>query len=154
MLGIEPLNLAMVVVAFWLVSLTVFLLKLTSNYQRLGKGVEKGNLNTLLEKVLKEQESQGEKIENLFKNLKNLEEKSKSHFQKLGLVRFNPFSETGGDQSFTLTLLDGKNDGITISSLHARENTRIYAKTINDGKALDYKLSREETDALKKAIKE
>ena len=71
----------------------------------------------------------------------------------MGLVRYNPFAETGGDQSFCLSLLDGNNNGLVISSLHSRENTRIYAKPVKKGKAANYDLSTEEKEAVKKAKK-
>ncbi len=71
-------------------------------------------------------------------------------FQRLGLVRYNPFEETGGNQSFALALLDAKGDGWVLSSLHARSGTRIYAKTISAGRA-DAALSEEETAAIRQA---
>ena len=51
-------------------------------------------------------------------------------FQRVGLVRYNPFEETGGNQSFALALLDADGDGWVLSSLHARSGTRVYAKAI------------------------
>ena len=78
-------------------------------------------------------------------------EETKSHLQKMGFVRFNPFSDTGGDQSFCLAILDGQDNGIVISSLHSREQTRVYAKEIVAGKPKGVELSKEEREALKKA---
>ncbi len=72
-------------------------------------------------------------------------------FQKVGLVRFNPFEDTGGNQSFALALLDDHGDGFIVSSLHARAGTRIYAKAIAQGKC-DTALSGEEAEALKVAL--
>ena len=54
-------------------------------------------------------------------------------FQRVGLVRYNPFEETGGNQSFALALLDADGDGWVLSSLHARSGTRVYAKAITRG---------------------
>ena len=51
-------------------------------------------------------------------------------FQRVGLVRFNPFEDTGGNQSFALALLDAEGNGWVLSSLHARTGTRVYAKPI------------------------
>jgi Protein of unknown function (DUF4446) len=70
---------------------------------------------------------------------------------RVGLVRFNPFEDTGGNQSFALALLDGRGDGFVVSSLHSRTGTRIYAKAIAKG-ASDAALSDEETTALKQAL--
>lgn len=78
---------------------------------------------------------------------------TKSHLQKMGFVRFNPFNDTGGDQSFCLAILDGHDTGIVISSLHSREQTRIYAKRIVAGKTEGVELSREEAEALNRALK-
>lgn len=72
-------------------------------------------------------------------------------FGRVGLVRFNPFEDTGGNQSFALALLDGRGDGFVVSSLHARGGTRLYAKTVTGGTS-DANLSDEETEALRQAL--
>ncbi len=72
-------------------------------------------------------------------------------FGRVGLVRFNPFEDTGGNQSFALALLDGRGDGFVVSSLHARTGTRLYAKAIAKG-ASETALSTEESEALKIAL--
>ena len=64
-----------------------------------------------------------------------LEAAQRRAFQRLGLVRYNPFEDTGGNQSFALALLDADGDGWVLSSLHARNGTRIYAKVIAGGKS-------------------
>ena len=71
-------------------------------------------------------------------------------FQRVGLVRYNPFEETGGNQSFALALLDGEGNGWVLSSLHARAGTRVYAKAIRGGRS-DAALSEEETAAILQA---
>ena len=71
--------------------------------------------------------------------------------QKTGLVRYNPFEDTGGNQSFAVALLDANGDGVVISSLHARQNTRIYAKAITGGRS-ESALSEEEAEALRNAM--
>jgi hypothetical protein len=71
-------------------------------------------------------------------------------FQRVGLVRYNPFEETGGNQSFALALLDAEGNGWVLSSLHARTGTRVYAKAIRGGRS-DAGLSEEETAAIRQA---
>ena len=71
---------------------------------------------------------------------------------KINLVRYNPFGDLGGDQSFILCLLDNNNSGAIITSLHNRENTRVYAKAIINGQSDNSALSAEETKALIKTI--
>ena len=80
-------------------------------------------------------------------------EETKSHLQKMGFVRFNPFNDTGGDQSFCLAILDGNNNGIVISSLHNRDQTRIYAKRITKGRIEGAEFSKEEKRAFEDAQK-
>ena len=70
---------------------------------------------------------------------------------RVGLVRFNPFEDTGGNQSFALALLDGRGDGFVVSSLHARAGTRVYAKAVVGG-ASEAALSAEEAEALRQAL--
>ncbi len=90
-----------------------------------------------------------------FENISNEAEIQKKQLsgtiKKIGIIRFNPFNNTGGDQSFALALLDSTNSGIVISSLYLREGTRIYAKPIQELKS-KYPLSKEEEEALNKAV--
>jgi hypothetical protein len=72
-------------------------------------------------------------------------------FQRIGLVRFNPFEDTGGNQSFALALLDANGDGVVFSSLHSRTGTRVYAKAVNGGRS-ETALSEEETQAVRDAM--
>lgn len=72
--------------------------------------------------------------------------------QKISIVRFNPFGDTGGDQSFVLAVLDAHNSGYVITSIHGREGTRVYVKPIDDGSS-KYPLSEEEKRALGQAAK-
>ncbi len=72
--------------------------------------------------------------------------------QKISIVRFNPFGDTGGDQSFVLAVLDAHNSGYVITSIHGREGTRMYVKPIDYGKS-KYQLSEEEKQALGQATK-
>jgi len=76
-----------------------------------------------------------------------LEATGRKAFQQIGLVRFNPFEDTGGNQSFALALLDADGDGIVLSSLHARGGTRVYAKAVAGGRP-EATLSDEENEAL------
>ena len=71
--------------------------------------------------------------------------------QRSGLVRYNPFEDTGGNQSFAVALLDDHGDGVVVSSLHARQNTRVYAKAISGGRS-EAALSDEEAEALRMAM--
>jgi len=93
------------------------------------------------------------KIKILSSRIEKLEKESKFFVQKVGIVRYNPFSNVGGDQSFSVALLDKDNNGVVITSLYAREENRTYAKPIEAGKS-EYSLSNEEQNALDKAYGE
>jgi hypothetical protein len=72
---------------------------------------------------------------------------------KINILRFNPFENMGGDQSFILTLLNHDNNGVVLTSLHNRDLTRIYAKPIKNGQGDNITLSKEEKLAIVKTIK-
>ncbi len=84
--------------------------------------------------------------------LENLKKENKFSVQRVGVIRFNPFKEIGGDQSFSAALLDGNNDGIVITSLYTREGNRVYGKPIKAGLS-EYLLSEEEKKAIEMAKK-
>ena len=72
-------------------------------------------------------------------------------FQKIGVVRYNPFRELWGDQSFSITFLNEKNDGFVLTSHFGRDMQRLYAKTVKGGKS-EHTLSEEEEESLELAI--
>jgi hypothetical protein len=74
-----------------------------------------------------------------------------SMIRHVGLVRFSPFHDTGGDQSFTLALLDGSADGVVLTALHSRADSRLYAKPIEGGES-PYVLTPEEREAMNRAL--
>jgi hypothetical protein len=80
-----------------------------------------------------------------------IDQRSQRSLQHIGLVRFNPFEDTGSDQSFAIALLDDQRDGIVLSSLHGRANTRIFAKPVADGGS-PHNLSEEESRAIRIAV--
>jgi hypothetical protein len=80
-----------------------------------------------------------------------LEGTTRLHFGRLGLVRFNPFDDTGGNQSFALAILDANNDGFVVTSLHSRTGTRLYAKAIFGGVS-ETTLGAEEAQAVEIAV--
>jgi len=134
-------------VVVWLVGITAFLVYIFFSYKTLARSVKKGDFIKLLDKVLNLQRQNLKKTKDLEKLYKIMEEDGLLHTQKVGLVRFNPFEEMGGDQSFALALLNGKDDGIIITGLHTRERTRVYLREIKTGKS-KYVLSKEEKRAL------
>ena len=83
--------------------------------------------------------------------VKNLDEDLTKCIQKVGIVRYNAFKDTGSDLSFALALLDEKNNGVVLNGIYSREMSNIYAKPVENGKS-NYTVSEEETQAIQKAI--
>ena len=118
------------------------------------QGITRGSDGRSLEAIL---DAHLEKVFDLSRELTDvaartaiLEAAQRRSFQRVGLVRYNPFEETGGNQSFALALLDAAGDGWVLSSLHARAGTRVYAKVIQGGRS-EAGLSAEETAAIAQA---
>ncbi len=91
-------------------------------------------------------------LKSLERLVESLNNKGLAHIQRVELERFNPYDDTGGDQSFTIALLDDKGSGVVITSLHARSGTRVFAKDVKLGKGGKYKLSEEEERIVKAAM--
>lgn len=109
-----------------------------------------------LEKQLREYHAKNKEIQAQFQGMTSEQQKLSSiaslSLQKISMVRFNPFGDVGGDQSFSLAMLDGHDSGLIITSIHGRGGTRMYAKPIDLGKS-KYSLSVEEKKALSQATK-
>src|SRR4030067_3702171 len=105
--------------AVWLLVITIMLLKMVTRYNRLTKGIRKKELRELLEHVNRKLIKQQQSLDNIEGWIKRIEINGKSHIQKVGFIRFNPFTDTGGNQSFCLSILDGDENGIVLSSLHS-----------------------------------
>lgn len=133
--------------------LFIWVRRISSHYNVLTEGIEKKTLMNVLsgmQKTLAEHERlyESNKVE-----LQKLKAEGRLHLQNLILKRYNPFSDTGGDQSFILTLLDGNQDGVVITSLHSRENTRFYVKSVKEGIGVDHPLSDEEQKMINRKAK-
>lgn len=111
----------------------------------------KQSLDEIIGELLAHLQTTKNNQEQISHMIRDLETRTKTHVQRMGLVRFNPFADTGGDQSFTLAILDGHNSGFVISSLHSRDHTRIFAKPVVSGKGDGFELSFEEQLAIRRA---
>jgi hypothetical protein len=143
-------NLVFIILLFfgiWLLTLSFFLYRFVTLFNKLAKGVEVTDLKKVLEKILEKGEANTNEIKVLQKRADLTEEDGKFHIQKIGLIRFNPFKELGGDHSFSMAILDSNDSGIIITSLHTRDRTRVYMKDVKNGKS-GFELSSEEKRAL------
>ena len=135
----------------WNLIISILVLRVVRHYHHLVKETSGGNLEKILENILKQGKLAKSEIEEIKKQLRQLKEVERECFQRVGLIRFNSFSDLGGDQSFSLAILDNNARGLVITGLHGRQTTRVYAKLL-DGKK-EVKLSSEEQLAIKRATK-
>ncbi len=137
-----------------LLLLVVVLARRVSRMDRRLRGLTRGeegqNLEAVLDAHLDKVFAVSRELDDVATRTAALETASRRAFQRVGLVRYNPFEETGGNQSFALALLDANADGWVLSSLHARSGTRVYAKAIAGGRS-DAALSDEEAAAIRQA---
>lgn len=149
-MSLEYIAISLSAVSLVAVTITVFLyLKLQSHYNKLTGNINGKNLKNVLEDMLRQTNQSKKDIDFLKKYCDTIQKEGNFHIQKVGLLRFNPFKDTGGDQSFILSLVDGENNGVIISGLYSRSGTRWYAKRIKEGKGVEHELSEEEKQALK-----
>ena len=115
------------------------------------RGSDGHSLEAALSTNLQRTEVLGREVDHLAARSAVIEADLRTALQKVGFVRFNPFEETGGNQSFALALMDAEGNGFVISSLHARAGTRIYGKALVAGRA-ETARSAEETEAVRIAL--
>ena len=132
----------------WLVVLTGILFKTKAHYNNLISKTRKNNIDEILDELLNRDKQTKQELEIIKKELKIEMEKSLLHFQKVGLIRFNPFERSGGDKSFVISLLNYENSGIVINFIHTRDGLRVYSKKIKNGKGEEFELSEEEKKAI------
>lgn len=111
-----------------------------------GKDLEE-DLETYMYRVDKVEQQNAE----ILNQIKNLDNDLTQCIQKVGIVRYNAFKDTGSDLSFALALLNEKNDGVVLNGIYSREMSNIYAKPVENGKST-YTISEEEAQAIQKAI--
>ncbi|MCL5676251.1 MAG: DUF4446 family protein [Patescibacteria group bacterium] len=140
-----------IVFIVWFGWITFLTLKNQRLFQSFFTGREKNNIQEAINKILADIKKGQEELLALKENFSSLDKEGKKHYQKIGLYRFNPFKDTGGEQSFILALLDEENTGIVISSLFSRTGNRWYVKQVKNGKGVDAQLSEEENKTVETA---
>lgn len=136
----------------WLVFIQKNLTALKKKNAELFSGNKISNFEDLIIAQAKNLKTLDKDIQELYSISNQINNLAFRGIHKTAMIRFNPFKEVGGDQSFAIALLNGKNSGVVISSLFTREGTRIYSKNIVNGKAEKYPLTDEESKAINMAI--
>lgn len=152
MLNPNTITLLLIVVGIWLLTLTVMFFRFVYSIKKVFPVPNNKNIVDVLQDILRKIKKIDTDIEAINSEVSKIETLNNINIQKTGIVKFNPFNELGGSNSFSVALLDGYLTGIVITGLHARDKTRLYLKSIVKGKS-DVTLSDEEERALKLAIK-
>ncbi|HHY91963.1 MAG TPA: DUF4446 family protein [Firmicutes bacterium] len=152
--GAAPVLLVLTAAVAILLILVVFLWLrlgvLNRRYQTFMAGNNAASLEGLLQETLTRAREQSEGLRDLRFALRELETAQQRAVQHLGVVRFNAFPDTGSDLSFAVAILDGRGDGVVLSSLYGRDESRVYAKPVRGGRST-YHLTQEEEKAIAEA---
>ena len=156
-LGIDSdyviIGLAAIVLILFILTIVsiVQMRKLKKGYRIFMSGKGAKNLEDTLIKRLNQVDTLLASNEENQKNIKKLFDEMQHTYQKMGLIKYDAFHEMGGKLSFSLAMLDVKNNGYIINAMHTREGCYTYIKEIVDGNSIIV-LSEEESEALKRAM--
>ncbi len=133
------------------ITINIKLSRMQRRYRKLMQGVEGANLEGLLHSHIEEVRRATDTVSRLTKQCDDLNIMCHNSIQHLGIVRFNAFDDTGSDLSFSIAFLDAHDNGVVLTNLFGRNESRIYAKPILKGESA-YLLTIEEKEALQKAL--
>ncbi|MFR6022594.1 MAG: DUF4446 family protein [Clostridia bacterium] len=127
-------------------------IKLKNKYNKFMKKIGNGkNIEEDLENYMYRVERVERQNAEIISYCKNLDDEVAKCIQKVGMVRYSAFKDTGSDLSFAVAMLDENNDGVVFNGIYSREMSNIYAKPVKKGVS-EYTLSEEEKEAIRRAI--
>lgn len=149
-IGILAILLLILLIGF--IILLIKTITLNNKYKKFMKKLgESENLEEDLENYMYKVERVEKQNAEILGTINGLDHDLEGCIQKVGVVRYSAFQDTGSDLSFTLALLDEKDNGVVLNGIYSREMSNIYAKPVEAGKST-YTLSEEEQQAIKKAM--
>lgn len=144
-----------IIIIILLLGFIILLFKLSSLNKKYKKFLEKlgdgKNIQEDLENFMYKTDRVERQNLEILNNIKSIEKYMSNCIQKIGIVRYSAFKDTGSDLSFALALLDENNNGVVLNGIYSREMSNIYAKPVENGTST-YTISNEEEIAIKKAI--
>lgn len=144
------LTVLLVVGILWVLDLQRRLRRLGSRFESVFTRGEDASLGTALKRLNDRFSKMNVRTERLAVRAERIDGTLQRAVQGMGFVRYSAFDDTGGDQSFSLALVDGEGDGVVVSALYGRDATRVYAKPV-EGWASPRSLTGEEKQALTRA---
>ncbi len=136
---------AVVIILLWILMIELRLKKIFA-------GTKARNLEEMIVLIGKKMNQLEEMEGEIEKHLVTVDSRLDKSIRNIETVRFNPFVDAGGNQSFAIAFMNDEKNGVVMSSLYARDRMSIFAKPIINGKS-EFELSSEEKEVLEKAIK-
>jgi hypothetical protein len=147
--AIVSASVIIVIFFLWNIYLSYNLSKIKKRTRSFFVSSEAKDLEEIIYKQIKKTNNADLCLKKILEENKEIKENVSKCMQKVGVVRFNPFGDVGGNQSFAIALLDKYLSGVMILSLYSRDGVKVYSKQIKEGKTMEHKLSEEEEEAIR-----
>lgn len=160
LIGLENLDIAYIFIGILVLILILFIIvivqinkinKLKKKYEKFMQGKDAQSLETDIMKLYEDNQFLKSSADKNKKDIRTLFHNMEFTFQKCGIVKYDAFKQMGGKLSFSLALLNERNDGFVLNSVHSSDGCYSYTKEIHNGEC-DISLGEEEKEALKLAI--
>mgnify|MGYP001210766500 FL=1 len=146
------INILFYILSFFIAIILCWILVIEIRLKRIFSGFKAKNMESLIAEVTKKTKELEEERKKTELQISSIDKRLAQSIRNIETVRFNPFPQAGGNQSFAISLLNDEGNGVVISSLYARDRTSLFAKPIKAGQS-EFELTKEEKSVLKKSIK-
>ena len=146
------INILFYILSFFIAIILCWILIIEIRLKRIFSGFKAKNMESLIAELTKKTKELEEERKKTELQITSIDKRLAQSIRNIETVRFNPFPQVGGNQSFAISLLNDEGNGVVISSLYARDRTSLFAKPIKAGQS-EFELTKEEKSVLKKSIK-
>jgi len=145
------LTVVLFILVIWLIFLSVQLSVIRRKYRMVNEAARRGDLASVINQCAMDISSLGAELKDTNQRQNQIRNQLKGAIQRVSIVRFDAFSDVGGKLSFAVAILNENGDGVVISTINGRQESRSYAKQVKAGES-PHALSREEKEAIAKAM--
>ncbi len=146
------INTLFYILSFFIAIILCWILIIEIRLKRIFSGFKAKNMESLIAELTKKTKELEEERKKTELQITSIDKRLAQSIRNIETVRFNPFPQVGGNQSFAMSLLNDEGNGVVISSLYSRDRTSLFAKPIKAGQS-EFELTKEEKNVLKKSIK-
>ena len=147
-IGIDP---GIILIAMFVLIIILFFIAIRTSYTTFMRGKNGKTLEDSIFEKFSELDNMVDTVQKNRKDIRELNKNVRANYQKVGIVKYDAFNEMGGKLSFAIALLDGKDSGFILNSMHSRDGCYNYVKEIVNGQSY-IELSEEEAESLEKAM--